>query len=180
MAEVTFGEWLKRQRGARGWTQEQLASQVSCSLSALRKFESDERFPSPDIVERLAEIFNIPPEERKSFLRYARGDWQAIADVDYEEAPWRGERQTETSAPPSGTVTFLFTDIEGSTKLAQSHADQWESLRARHHEILKAAIESNHGYIFQVIGDAFCIAFSNAGDALQAAVQSQTKLQKEN
>ncbi len=37
---------------------------------------------------------------------------------------------------PSGTVTFLFTDIEGSTKLAQAHPDTWETLRARHHEIL--------------------------------------------
>jgi class 3 adenylate cyclase len=59
------------------------------------------------------------------------------------------------SSLPSGTVTFLFTDIEGSTKLAQSLADKWQSLRARHHEILKSAIESNNGYVFQVIGAAF-------------------------
>ena len=42
---------------------------------------------------------------------------------------------------PSGTVTFLFTDIEGSTKLAQEHPDKWESLRERHPEEMKA--ESN-------------------------------------
>ena len=80
---------------------------------------------------------------------------------------------------PSGTVTFLFTDIEGSTKLAQSLADKWESLRARHHEILRAAVESNNGYVFQVIGDAFCASFHNAGDALRASTQAQTKLQNE-
>jgi class 3 adenylate cyclase len=42
---------------------------------------------------------------------------------------------------PSGTVTFLFTDIEGSTKLALDHPDQWESLRARHHAILQSAMD---------------------------------------
>jgi predicted ATPase/class 3 adenylate cyclase len=81
---------------------------------------------------------------------------------------------------PSGTVTFLFTDIEGSTKLAQTHADKWEAMRARHHEILKAAIESNNGYVFQIIGDAFCAAFHTAGEALHAATKSQINLHQEN
>jgi len=80
---------------------------------------------------------------------------------------------------PSGTVTFLFTDIEGSTKLARTHPDVWETARARHHSILKSAIESNNGYIFQVIGDAFCLAFHNAGDALKAAIKAQQDLQNE-
>jgi len=83
------------------------------------------------------------------------------------------------SSQPSGTVTFLFSDIEGSTKLAQSHADKWEVLRARHHEILKSAIESNNGYIFQIIGDAFCVAFHTAGDAVRAATQAQFNFHNE-
>ncbi len=57
---------------------------------------------------------------------------------------------------PSGTVTFLFTDIEGSTKLAQGHPDAMPALLARHHEILNQAIEAHDGYVFQIIGDAFC------------------------
>ena len=80
---------------------------------------------------------------------------------------------------PSGTVTFLFTDIEGSTRLAQQYPDQWEALRARHHIILRTACETNHGYIFQIIGDAFCAAFHTAGDALRSAVKSQMDLQNE-
>ena len=60
---------------------------------------------------------------------------------------------------PSGTVTFLFTDIEGSTKLAREHPNTWETLRARHHTILRSAIQLHDGYIFQIIGDAFCAAF---------------------
>jgi predicted ATPase/class 3 adenylate cyclase len=80
---------------------------------------------------------------------------------------------------PSGTVTFLFTDIEGSTKLAQQHRDFWETLRERHHAILRNAIESNNGYVFQIIGDAFCAAFHKAGEALKAALKSQQGLQNE-
>src|SRR6185503_19347519 len=64
LAEVSFGEWLRRQRKAAGWTQMQLALQISCSTSALIKIEAEERRPSAQIVERLAEIFNVPLVER--------------------------------------------------------------------------------------------------------------------
>jgi predicted ATPase/class 3 adenylate cyclase len=80
---------------------------------------------------------------------------------------------------PTGTVTFLFTDIEGSTKLAQEHPEKWEALRERHHAILHSAIEAQQGYIFHVIGDAFCVAFCTAWQALNAALQAQEDLQKE-
>jgi len=80
---------------------------------------------------------------------------------------------------PSGTVTFLFTDIEGSTKLAQSLANKWESFRARHHEILKSAIETNNGYVFQIVGDEFCASFHTAGEAICAAAQAQIDLYNE-
>jgi len=83
------------------------------------------------------------------------------------------------TSKPSGTVTFLFSDIEGSTKLARAYQQTWETLRARHHDILHGAIESNHGYVFQIIGDAFCAAFHTAGDALRAAVKSQMDLHAE-
>ncbi len=80
---------------------------------------------------------------------------------------------------PTGTVTFLFTDIEGSTKLAQEHPDKWESLQERHHAILHQAMQTNNGYVFQIIGDAFCVAFSTAVDALNAAVEAQKLLHQE-
>ena len=78
---------------------------------------------------------------------------------------------------PTGTVTFLFTDIEGSTRLAQAHRQAWESLRLRHHAILQSAMQAHNGYVFQVIGDAFCAAFNTAGEALRAALQSRQDLQ---
>jgi len=80
---------------------------------------------------------------------------------------------------PSGTVTFLFTDIENSTKLARGHPETWESARSRHHDILRKAIEENNGYIFLLTGDGFCAAFHNAGDSLKAATKAQQGLQNE-
>ena len=81
---------------------------------------------------------------------------------------------------PTGTVTFLFTDIEGSTKLARQHREKWERLRERHHTILRSGVEAHNGYVFQIIGDAFCVAFHTAGDALRAAAKSQIDLHTEN
>ncbi|HEU0294900.1 MAG TPA: adenylate/guanylate cyclase domain-containing protein [Anaerolineales bacterium] len=80
---------------------------------------------------------------------------------------------------PTGTVTFLFTDIEGSTKLSQEHADDLPALLARHKEILKQAIEANHGFLFQVVGDAFSVAFDNAVNALKVASEAQQALHNE-
>jgi predicted ATPase/class 3 adenylate cyclase len=74
---------------------------------------------------------------------------------------------------PSGTVTFLFTDIEGSTALwEQDHATMRLAVD-RHLELLDAAIAAHDGYRFQVIGDAVQAAFAAAPDALAAAVEAQ-------
>src|SRR5512135_1401053 len=81
--------------------------------------------------------------------------------------------------PPTGTVTFLFTDIEGSTDLAQQHPDALPALLARHHALLQQAIDAHHGYVFQIIGDSFHAAFPTAPDAFQAALDAQRLLQHE-
>ena len=80
---------------------------------------------------------------------------------------------------PSGTVTFLFTDIEGSTKLAQQLRGSWETLRDRHAEILRQAIEAHEGYLFEIVGDSFCVAFHKPVDALLAALEGQRALHAE-
>ncbi len=107
MAEVSFGDWLKRRRVGLGLTQDQLALQIHCSTSALRKFESEERRPSAVTVEQIADIFNIPPEERKSFLRFARGDWQAFVGGEAENTPWHLSNTEQQSNLPSLLSSFI-------------------------------------------------------------------------
>jgi predicted ATPase/class 3 adenylate cyclase/Tfp pilus assembly protein PilF len=80
---------------------------------------------------------------------------------------------------PTGTVTFLFTDIEGSTKLFQEFPEKLPSALRRHNEILRDAIESNRGHVFKIVGDAYCCAFENAADAVKAAVDVQRNLSEE-
>jgi predicted ATPase/class 3 adenylate cyclase len=81
--------------------------------------------------------------------------------------------------PPTGTVTFLFTDIEGSTKLWENNATAMQAALAHHDELLRWAIEERGGYIFKTVGDAFCCAFPTAPDALEAALEAQRSLLKE-
>ena len=78
--------------------------------------------------------------------------------------------------PPTGTVTFLFTDIEGSTRLWERDAKAMHSALARHDAILHRVIEEQEGYVFKTVGDAFCCAFSTATDALAAAIETQRAL----
>ncbi len=80
------------------------------------------------------------------------------------------------ASPPTGTVTFLFTDIEGSTKLWEHNAPAMQASLARHDELLRLAIEEKGGYVFKTVGDAFCCAFPTAPDALEAALDAQRSL----
>lgn len=77
---------------------------------------------------------------------------------------------------PSGTVTFLFTDVEGSTVLAQSNQELLNSALSWHNEILSKSFQFYSGFIFRTVGDAFCCAFANASEAVSAAVEAQRKL----
>src|SRR5262249_33277725 len=78
---------------------------------------------------------------------------------------------------PAGTITFLFTDIEGSTRLWEEQPDTMRLPLARHDTLLRAATETNGGTVFKTIGDAFCAAFPTAPEALEAALSAQQNLQ---
>ena len=182
LAEVSFGEWLKRQRKTAGLTQDQLALQISCSTSALKKIEAEERRPSAQIVDRLAEIFDIPPSEQASFLRFARGDWQSAPTRNVENAPWLVSHLRENdslSNPKTHLATFLFTDIESSAKLWENAPEQMKTALGRHHTILQEAIVSNGGDVFQIVGDAFCAVFPTVPSAVSAASTAQSELYQE-
>ncbi len=76
-------------------------------------------------------------------------------------------------ALPQGDVTFLFSDIEGSTRLLEAHRSALGPALARHHELLAAAIEDGGGVVFETVGDAVYGAFARPADAIAAAVVIQ-------
>jgi predicted ATPase/class 3 adenylate cyclase len=80
---------------------------------------------------------------------------------------------------PTGTVTFLFTDIEGSTQLWEQHPEAMQAALARHDAILRQAIESHGGHVFKTVGDAFCATFTSASDAVLSALDAQRAIQAE-
>src|SRR5690348_10078817 len=80
---------------------------------------------------------------------------------------------------PTGLVTFLFTDIEGSTQRWERFPEAMSRALDRHHFLLRQNILRYNGYVFEIVGDAFCAVFSSALDALEAAIAIQRALAAE-
>lgn len=116
MQEHSFGYWLRLKRKALDLTREALADRVGCSVSTIRKLEDEERYPSAQIAELLADIFKIPTTERGAFLRFARGDWRSVPNLEDEEAPWRASPQAVFAQPPRSNLPATFTSLIGRDK----------------------------------------------------------------
>jgi predicted ATPase/class 3 adenylate cyclase len=82
-----------------------------------------------------------------------------------------------TAAAPSGVVTFLFTDVEGSTRRWEADADAMRVALAAHDEVLRGAIEAHGGWLFKHTGDGVCAAFASPRSAVDAAVAAQRALE---
>jgi predicted ATPase/class 3 adenylate cyclase len=80
------------------------------------------------------------------------------------------------TVPPSGVVAFLFTDVEGSTRLWETNPTETSRAIAIHDGMLRETITSHHGHVFSTGGDAFCAAFSSVSDALEAGIAAQLRL----
>jgi predicted ATPase/class 3 adenylate cyclase len=83
------------------------------------------------------------------------------------------------SGLPTGTVTFLFTDIEGSTRLLRRLGERYAEVLGRHDRLVRAACAGHGGREMNTLGDAFFVAFARASDAVAAAVQVQRALAAE-
>ena len=82
-----------------------------------------------------------------------------------------------TVAAPSGVVTFLFTDVEGSTRRWEADAEAMRAALAAHDEALRSAIEAHGGFLFKHTGDGVCAAFASPRSAVDAAVAAQRALE---
>ncbi len=80
---------------------------------------------------------------------------------------------------PRGTVTFLFTDLEGSTRLWQDHPKAMGPAVARHVALLRSVMETHGGRVFKTVGDAVCAAFPEPSRAVAAALEGQQALLSE-
>ena len=83
----------------------------------------------------------------------------------------------DRAAAPSGVVTFLFTDVEGSTRRWEADADEMRAALANHDKALRTAIEAHGGFLFKHTGDGVCAAFSSPKSAVDAAVAAQQELE---
>ena len=87
-----------------------------------------------------------------------------------------GKLPAEMPELPSGTVTFLFTDVEGSTSLLRELGSEYGEVLAEHQRVLRAAFSERGGFEVDTQGDAFFVAFAHPGDALLAAYEGQRAL----
>jgi predicted ATPase/class 3 adenylate cyclase/Tfp pilus assembly protein PilF len=177
-AEASFGHWLQRRRKALDLTQEALAQRVGCAAETLRKIEADARRPSRQVAERLADALELPPDERLAFTRAARAEMAA----DRLAPPTHSVPQAAfvpAATLPSGTVTFLFSDIERSTQLWEHHVQVMAVALARHDAILRQAVTDHGGVIVKTSGDGIHAVFARAPDALTATLAAQRVLHTE-
>jgi class 3 adenylate cyclase len=182
MSEMhSFGYWVRRRRKALDLTQAELAKRVGCAEVTIRRIEADERRPSRQVAELLAEQLQVAAEERPAFLKAARAELAADRlAVDSQPIESPVAHDAGVPAPlPGGTITFLFTDIAGSTNLWEQHKDVMPAALARHDAILREAIAAHGGIVFKTIGDGVCAVFTSAPQTLGAALDAQRTLHAE-
>jgi predicted ATPase/class 3 adenylate cyclase len=134
-------------------TNQEIADQLHLALSSVKWYAG--------------EIYGkLGVENRKQAVKKA-------AELGLFEKP---DQEPQSPSFPSGIVTFLFTDIEGSTPLWEQMPEAMQAAVKQHHAILRQSIVGNGGQVFQVVGDAFQAAFRLASDGLCAALSAQRAL----
>jgi predicted ATPase/class 3 adenylate cyclase/DNA-binding SARP family transcriptional activator len=124
--------------------------------------------PGPDLIELENRILLHDPDLDLPPPPSARSEHSE--HFDHAETRWR---------LPTGPLTMLMTDVEGSTRLWEEHAEPMKIALRRHDELLRRSIEENAGYVVKTIGDAFHAAFADVSDATTAAMAAQHVLSNE-
>ena len=109
-------------------TQDELAHQVGCAPITIRKIEGDEMRPSKLLAESLSGPLGIPAKQRDDFVRFARAEAKEILSNHFASF-FQTAESSATSEPdlPTGTVHLLFSDIGGSTQLAQHLGENYRN-----------------------------------------------------
>ena len=104
---TAFGAWLKQRRGALGLAQKELAERAGCSAVMIEKIESGDRRPSSQVAQMLAECLNVPVDERRAFVEFARAHLpanQLAVLAETGSAPWRTLFKRSTNLPSPHTA----------------------------------------------------------------------------
>ena len=123
-----------------------------------RTIRLDERVRPPAVTLKRRESVRDEPDQSNA---RRRGDTPCVSEL------------------PTGTVTFLFTDIEGSTQLLERLPEEYGEALKRHDAILREAVSAQNGVVFETIGDAIYAAFARPSDALASALDAQIGLRRE-
>ena len=133
----------------------------------------------PELLSAIAHLREVLGDEAYESLA-RRGEamtMAAIAAYAYDEIDQaRTHLEWSAMSAPSGVVTFLFTDIEGSTRRWETDADAMRVALAAHDKALRSAIEAHDGFVFSHSGDGMAAAFASPMSAVEAAIDAQREL----
>jgi predicted ATPase/transcriptional regulator with XRE-family HTH domain len=185
----TFGEWLHEQRRLRRLTRDEFAKRIGCSVSALRKIEYGARRPSAQIAELMANCLDVPPEERSTFVRVARGELSVArllpksrlitamnvsspkTNLPVFPTPLIGrEREVEQLSqllcdPQCRLLTLVGPGGIGKTRLAIETALRMQDVSADGVYFVPLASANSTRFIVPVIADSIGFAFHHASRA---------------
>jgi predicted ATPase/class 3 adenylate cyclase len=172
---VTFAELLREYRRGLGLTQEELAERAQLSARAISDLERGlKHSPRATTVRLLARALGLNEADAAQFLAVAQGRQRQL--VAAEAAHITSPKATSTTELPSGTVTFLFTDLVAHTRLWEADAEAMRVALARHDAILRRAVLTHDGHVVKATGDGLHAAFARATDAVDAAIDAQRAL----
>ncbi len=173
---LPFGTLLKQHRQEAGLTQEGLAEQAQVGVRTLKDIESGvTATPHPDTARRLVAALPLDAEQQAGLRDALRAvPHRRAAPIMLTTAEARSGL-----ALPSGTVTFLFTEVEDSAARGEQRPDTRRSALARHDTLLHAAITIHGGAIVKTVDGTTCAAFHTAPAALATAVAAQERLAAE-
>src|SRR5919199_3785022 len=154
--------------------EDELGDQIGVAGSTIQRYKAGYLPSEPRVVQILAEAAVRRGYLSRAWLarflqaaRYPSPDAliTQFADVFGQSAPSGGERGL-----PGGTLTFLFTDIEGSTSRWERQPQAMERALERHDQLLRQAIDAYGGHVVKTVGDAFQAVFTTVAPALDAAL----------
>jgi len=163
--------------------EDELGAQIGVAGSSIQRYKAGYLPTEPRAVQILAEAAVrrgfLSRAWLQRFLQAARYPAPETLISQLAESTGQTDHVSVERGLPSGTLTFLFTDIEGSTARWERQPQAMERALARHDELLRQAIDAYGGQVVKTIGDAFQAVFTTAPDALEAALAAQRALQAE-